>query len=93
LLLAWTAVSLAACGRDPLVKSEVVYVDKPVWKPLDPALTRDIPEPAAPAFKCKDARGAATVCNRDSVNYTEAVRTWGRKLQQKIKEIRELQPE
>lgn len=83
---------LAACGRDPLVKTEIVYVDKEVWKPLDAELVKDIPEPAAPAFKCKDTRGQPTVCNRDHANYTEALRTWGRKMRQKLKEIRELQP-
>lgn len=91
-LLALTVVLLAACGRDPLVKSEVVYVDKEVFVPLDPTLTTVLPEPPPPAFKCKDARGAPTVCNRDHANYTDAVRAWGRKGWNKVKEIKDLQP-
>lgn len=64
----------------------------PVQKALDPKLTEDIPEPAAPAWRCKDSRGKPTVCHKDLVNNTEALRTWGRKLQGKLKEIRGLQP-
>lgn len=60
--------------------------------PLESELTRDIPEPAAPLYKCRDKDGRATVCNRDHVNYTDALRTWGRALRGKLKEIRELQP-
>ncbi len=64
----------------------------PVYTPLPVELTKSLPEPAEPLYKCRDDAGRATVCNRDHVNYTEAMRTWGRKTDAKLKEIRGLQP-
>lgn len=84
---------LAACGAtQPIVRTEVVEVRVPVYVPLDPALTADLPEPAPPAWRCQDGAGRPSVCNRDHVNYTEALRTWGRKLRAKLERVRELQP-
>lgn len=74
------------------MRTEVVEVATPVYVAMDKRLTDDIPEPAPPAFRCKDDDGRPTVCNKDHVNYTDALRTWGRKLQAKLGEIRELQP-
>ena len=64
----------------------------PVYKALDPVLTADIAEPNVPLFRCLDAQHRPTVCNKDHADYTDALRTWGRTLQAKLKEIRELQP-
>lgn len=85
---------LAACGpRQPIVRTDVVEVEKPVYKPLDKRLTTAVAEPAPPPANCIDAKTQKpTVCNNDLLNAYDAMRAWGRLGWGKIKEILDLQP-
>lgn len=60
---------------------------------LRPGLTATTPEPDAPERRCRDLRGAPTVCHRDELNYLDALRAWGRGMAKQLREIAGLQPQ
>lgn len=60
---------------------------------LDPDLTRQHAEPGAPPANCRDAQGKKTVCNKDTLNYIDALKAWGRGAYKQIKAIFDLQPQ
>ncbi len=74
------------------MRTQTVEVPVPTPVALEPRLTTLHPEPAAPGMQCVDSALQPTVCNEDSVEYTESIRTWGRKLYNQLKEIAGLQP-
>lgn len=85
---------LASCGaKGPaIVRTETVEVKVASYVALDPELTKQRPEPAAPPAKCRDQRGKRTVCNKDALNYIDALRAWGRGAYAQIQSIFDLQP-
>lgn len=59
---------------------------------LDKDLTATRAETGAPPANCRDAKGKKTVCNKDALNYLDALRAWGRGAYKQIQAISELQP-
>jgi hypothetical protein len=73
-MLALMLVSLPACqnAKPTPIKTQVVEVPVEVRVPVDKHLTDHGPKPARPANRCKDARGRATICNRDLASWLNA---------------------
>lgn len=66
-MLALTLASLPACqnAKPAPVKTRIVEVPVEVVVPVPRELTQHAAKPTRPANRCKDAKGRATICNRD----------------------------
>lgn len=67
-------------------------VEVATYVALNPKLTAQHAEPDTPPANCRDAKGKKTVCNKDTLNYIDALRAWGRGAYKQIKAIADLQP-
>lgn len=79
-------------AKPATVRTQTIEVKVPVTVPLDVGLTSVPAEPGPPPPKCVDAHGFTTVCNRDTLDYIDALRAWGRALAGKLTSIADLQP-
>lgn len=83
---------LSGCGDKANVRIEYVEKKVPVQVALDPRLTTPPPMPADPPFRCRDATGAATVCEQDKEDWIDALVKTAADAINQIKEIAGLQP-
>ena len=95
LMLSGLAVLLIGCSatREPIVRTETVKVEVPVFVPLPDALTAPVAEPAAPPRdKIDPETGRPTISNEAAAEYLEALRAWGRLGWKKLEAILAKQP-
>lgn len=85
LLTAVAALALVACAAQPTVtKVQTVTVTTPVYVPLDPTLTQEVPTPTFPA--------RTPLLNRDLVDYLVKMREALQQANAQLQTIRSLQP-
>lgn len=85
--------SVGCASKAPILRTDTVEVQVPVFVALPESLTEIQPEPPAPMPACTDAEtGEATLCNEQFVEWFESVRAWGRVMAGQLIEIRGRQP-
>ena len=81
-----------ACQTTAPVKTRIVEVKVPVATAIPPELTAKPPKPQRPPLRCRDARGTATLCNRDLADWLNAYDALVDTLYRKLDAIHGLQP-
>ena len=81
-----------ACQTAAPVKTKIVEVKVPVVTAIPPEMTAKPPKPQRPPLRCRDARGTATLCNRDLADWLNAYDALVDTLYRKLNGIRRLQP-
>lgn len=90
----WIAACASSGPPAPApVEVRTIEVKVPTFVALDPVLTAYPPEPAAPVPQCVDGAFLTPVmCNRQHADYTDALKTWGRSLRERLDAIGRVQP-
>ena len=93
LLLLSAALCLTGCKSGRLItRTEVVEVPRRQYVALPTELTADVPDPTKPAPECVDA-GKPVLCNRQLLDWIDALRAAFGLQNDARREIRELQAE
>lgn len=93
LLLLSAALCLTGCKSGRLItRTEVVEVPRRQYVALPTELTADVPEPAKPASECVES-GKPVLCNRQLLDWIDALRAAFGLQNDARREIRELQAE
>ena len=93
LLLLSAALCLTGCKSGRLItRTEVVEVPRRQYVALPTELTADVPDPTKPAPECVDA-GKPVLCNKQLLEWIDALRAAFGLQNDARREIRELQAE
>lgn len=92
LLLLLTGCSATPKRCEPIVQTETVEVEVPVFVPLPDALTAPVAEPAAPVRATRDPAGRLTINNDQSTDWLEQWKAALSEANDKLAQILSRQP-